>query len=38
MNAKAPDALLHVDAIQAYGKVLIRPKQQGIDLLSVQLT
>ena len=35
MNAKAPDALLHVDAIQAYGKVMIRPKQQGIDLLSV---
>ena len=24
-----------VDAIQAYGKVMIRPKQQGIDLLSV---
>lgn len=25
----------HVDAIQAYGKYVIRPKKQGIDLLSV---
>ena len=30
-----PQTLFHVDAIQAYGKVMIRPKQQGIDLLSV---
>ena len=30
-----PQTLFHVDAIQAYGKVVIRPKQQGIDLLSV---
>ncbi len=30
-----PGALLHVDAIQAYGKYEIRPKRQGIDLLSV---
>ena len=35
IKAKNPSALYHVDAIQAYGKVLIRPKQQGIDLLSV---
>jgi cysteine desulfurase len=28
-------ALYHVDAIQAYGKYRICPKQQGIDLLSV---
>ena len=28
-------ALYHVDAIQAYGKYVIRPKKQGIDLLSV---
>ena len=27
--------LFHVDAIQAYGKYKIRPKKQGIDLLSV---
>lgn len=30
-----PQALFHVDAIQAYGKYEIRPKRQGIDLLSV---
>lgn len=24
-----------MDAIQAYGKIVIRPKKQGIDLLSV---
>ena len=27
--------LFHVDAIQAYGKYIIRPQKQGIDLLSV---
>ena len=27
--------VFHVDAIQAYGKMVIRPKKQGIDLLSV---
>lgn len=30
-----PDIVFHVDAIQAYGKIVIRPKKQGIDLLSV---
>lgn len=30
-----PDAIFHVDAIQAYGKLVIRPRRQGIDLLSV---
>lgn len=30
-----PSALFHVDAIQAYGKFVIRPKRQGIDLMSV---
>lgn len=29
-----PDIIFHVDAIQAYGKFLIRPKKQGIQLLS----
>lgn len=29
------DIIFHVDAIQAYGKYNIRPKQEGIDLLSV---
>ena len=35
IKAKKPDVLFHVDAIQAYGKYQIRPKRQGIDLLSV---
>lgn len=30
-----PKIVFHVDAIQAYGKLVIRPKKQGIDLLSV---
>lgn len=30
-----PRTLFHVDGIQAYGKYAIRPKKQGIDLLSV---
>ena len=30
-----PKTIFHVDAIQAYGKFRIRPKKQGIDLLSV---
>lgn len=35
IRAKNPSTLYHVDAIQAYGKYVIRPKKQGIDLLSV---
>lgn len=35
MNQKAPKALLHTDAIQAYGKYRIYPKKRGIDMLSV---
>lgn len=35
IKTKNPSALYHVDAIQAYGKYVIRPKKQGIDLLSV---
>lgn len=31
----APKALIHVDAIQSYGKMLIYPKKLGIDMLSV---
>ncbi|MCC8059581.1 MAG: cysteine desulfurase [Clostridiales bacterium] len=34
-KAKNPRVIVHVDAIQAYGKFVIRPKRQGIDLLSV---
>lgn len=35
IKAKNPKTLLHVDAIQAYGKYRIYPKKMGIDLLSV---
>lgn len=35
LKKKNPDAYLHVDAIQAYGKYRILPKKQGIDLMSV---
>ena len=35
IKAKNPSTLYHVDAIQAYGKYVSRPKKQGIDLLSV---
>ena len=35
IHGKKPSILFHVDAIQAYGKLIIRPKKQGIDLLSV---
>lgn len=35
IKKKNPKTLFQVDAIQAYGKYKIRPKKQGIDLLSV---
>lgn len=35
VHGKNPSILFHVDAIQAYGKLSIRPKKQGIDLMSV---
>lgn len=35
IKKKNPKTIFHVDAIQAYGKYQIRPKIQGIDLLSV---
>ena len=35
IKKKNPKTLFHVDSIQAYGKYKIRPKKQGIDLLSV---
>ena len=35
IKAKNPSVIFHVDEIQAYGKYVIRPKKQGIDLLSV---
>ncbi len=35
IKACNPDTIFHVDAIQAYGKLKIEPKKQGIDMLSV---
>lgn len=35
IKEKKSDIIFHVDAIQAYGKYVIRPKKEGIDLLSV---
>lgn len=35
VHEKSPKALVHVDAIQAFGKYRIYPKKMGIDLLSV---
>jgi cysteine desulfurase len=35
VHGKNPDILFHVDAIQAFGKYVIRPRREGIDLLSV---
>lgn len=35
IKAYNPDIVFHVDAIQAYGKYIINPKKQGIDLLSI---
>ena len=35
VHGKGKTLFFHVDAIQAYGKIVIRPKKQGIDLLSV---
>ncbi len=35
LREKNPTALLHVDAIQSYGKLPIYPEKEGVDLLSV---
>lgn len=35
VKRKNPDALVHVDAIQSYGKLPLSPGKSGIDLLSV---
>lgn len=35
IKKKNPQALFHVDAIQAYGKYVIYPGRMGIDLMSV---
>ncbi len=33
-HEKCPDIVVHVDAVQAYGKLDINPKRLGIDLMS----
>ena len=30
-----PEALFHTDAVQAYGKIALKPKKLGVDLMSV---
>ena len=35
IKKKNPDTLFHVDAVQGYGKFVINPKKEGIDLMSV---
>ena len=35
IHEKSPNALFHVDAVQAYGKYRINPAKLGIDLMSV---
>ncbi len=35
IRAHNPRTLFHVDAVQAYGKMEIRPKKLGVDMLSV---
>lgn len=35
IKKKNPDTLIHVDAIQSYGKMYVYPKKLGIDMLSV---
>lgn len=35
IRAKKSPALLHTDAVQAYGKILLKPNKLGVDLLSV---
>lgn len=35
IKKKNPDTLIHVDAIQSYGKMYIYPKKLGIDMLYV---
>ncbi len=34
VHERAPQALFHTDAVQSYGKLSIRPKTAGIDLLT----
>ncbi len=35
MKKKAPNAVLHVDAVQAFGKIDLKPEHWGIDMMSL---
>lgn len=35
INEKAPKAIFHVDCVQSFGKIEVKPKQWGIDLASI---
>ncbi len=35
MKAKALNAVLHVDGVQAFGKIPVKPQRLGIDMMSV---
>lgn len=35
VKRKAPDAVFHCDAVQAYGKMALKPKKWGVDTLCV---
>lgn len=35
LKARWPEALLHVDAVQAFGRLSLRPEAEGVDLMSV---
>ncbi|NTW72528.1 MAG: cysteine desulfurase [Eubacteriaceae bacterium] len=35
IRSKAPDCILHSDCVQAFGKTDLRPKDEGIDILTL---
>ena len=35
VHKSCPDALFHTDAVQAYGKIPLKPKKLGVDLMSI---
>ena len=35
VHKNCPEALFHTDAVQAYGKMALKPKKWGVDLMSI---
>ena len=35
VHKSCPEALFHTDAVQAYGKIALKPKKLGVDLMSI---